>query len=104
MEDSKIKEIFFNRAEVEQAERIVCDNCFEHMVFMLRDSQQHEFSIGLNTILQCLVSAVRTGDLPKLPRSWLNDIDNVYGTSFSFDEELSYYDYEEYKKGGIANE
>lgn len=42
MEDSKIKEIFFNRAEVEQAER--------------------------------------------------------------FDEELSYYDYEEYKKGEIANE
>lgn len=98
MENSELKEIFFNRADVEEAERTVCNNCFEHMVFMLRDSQQHEFSVGLSTILECLVYAVSTGDLPKLPRSWLNDVDHVYGTAFSDNENISYYDYETYEE------
>lgn len=33
MNQSEIKEIFLNRAEVEQAEYINCDNCFEAIVF-----------------------------------------------------------------------
>ncbi len=97
-EKSELKEIFFNRADVKKTDRIVCDNCFEHMVFMLRDSKQNEFSVGLITILQCLTYAVSTGDLPKLPLSWLANIDNVYGTAFSFDESISYNDYQNYKK------
>lgn len=36
MDNNKLKEIFFNRAEVEDAERVICDNCFEHEVFYLR--------------------------------------------------------------------
>lgn len=98
MENSELKEIFFNRADVEKAENVLCDNCFEHLVFMLRDSQQHEFSVGLSTILQCLASAISMGDLPKLPQSWLQAVDDVYRTTFSFDENISYYDPETYEK------
>ena len=98
MNNSELQEIFFNRAEVEERLRITCDNCFEHMVFMLSDSQEHRFSIGISTILECLMFAIGSGDLPKLPQSWLADIDNVYNTSFSLDENISYNDYEIYSK------
>ena len=96
MNDSELKEIFFNK--VEERQRISCDNCFEHMVFMLSDSQQRRFSIGINTILECLVFAISSGDLPKLPQSWLADVDNVYNTSLSLDESISYNDYEIYSQ------
>lgn len=36
MDTSETKEIFFNRAEVEKAEHINCDNCFDPVVFMLK--------------------------------------------------------------------
>ncbi len=98
MENSELKEIFFNRADIKSAERMVCDNCFEHIIFMLEDSKQHKFSVGLRTILECITFAIKNGDLPKLPRSWLDDIDQVYGTAFSSDEDISYYDWETYKK------
>lgn len=98
MEESELKEIFFNRADIEKAEKVACDNCFEHMVFMLRDSQQHEFSVGITTVLECLAFAISTGDLPKLPLSWLDDVDQVYNTAFSDNEDISYYDDETYKE------
>lgn len=79
------KEIFFNRAEVEKAQQISCDNCFENVVFLLKDNQ-HEFSMGLSSVLECLAFAIKNGDLPKLPLSWVN---SVYGDSIS---EISYYD------------
>lgn len=88
----KHKEIFFNRAEAEGAERIHCDKCFEQVVFMLRD-KDHEFSLGLTTVLECLAFAIKNGDLPKLPQSWLSDADTVCETKFSFDEEICYHDY-----------
>lgn len=99
MENSDVKEIFFNRAEVENAERVVCDNCFEHIVFMLKDNN-HEFSVGLSTILECLAFAISNGDLPKLPLSWLTDVDHVYDTAFSENEDISYYDRRTYKESG----
>lgn len=95
---SKTKDIFFNRADLEKSERVVCDNCFEHMVFMLSDSQQNKFSLGLSTVLQCLTYAVSTGDLPKLPLSWLAAVDNVYDTALAAEENISYNDYQIKKK------
>lgn len=89
------KEIFFNRAEVEQAERITCEHCFEPVVFLLSD-KEHKFSIGLSTILQCLNFAIKNGDLPKLPSSWCSDVNNAF--DFYLDEEVSYYDQESFKK------
>lgn len=96
MNSNKNKEIFFNRAEIEKAEQICCENCFEQVVFMLKD-KNHEFSMGLTTILECLKFAIENGDLPKLPLSWVN---LVYGDSIS---EISYYD-EEHNKKRYANE
>jgi hypothetical protein len=87
------KETFYNRAEVESGERVQCDNCFERTVFHLKDNY-HEFSIGMSTVLECVAFAIRNGDLPKLPNSWLNDVDSQYRTNYSFDKDISYYDYE----------
>ena len=92
MEEKEFKEMFFNRAEVENAEQVVCDNCFEHMVFMLKDSQGREFSLGLSNVLECLSFAISEGNLPKLPVSWLSDVDHNYGTGYSENEDLFYSD------------
>lgn len=85
------KEIFFNRADVEKAESIHCENCFEKVIFLLKD-KDHEFSMGLSTVLECLAFAIKNGDLPKLPLSWVN---LVYGDNISA---ISYYDEEHFKK------
>ena len=92
MSKASKKEIFFNRAEVEEAEHIICNNCFEQVVFLLKD-KDHEFSVGLSTIVECLAFAIKNGDLPKLPSSWLNLVDSLYRSVYSFDENLCYYDY-----------
>lgn len=98
MDNSKLKEIFFNRADVENAERIICDNCFEHIVFMLYDKQNREFSIDLNSILECLAFAISNRALPKLPTSWLDDVDHIYNTAFSENEDISCYDEHTYRE------
>lgn len=87
------KKIFFNRADVQEAERICCDNCFEQVVFLLKDND-HSFSIGLRTVLECLAFAVKNGELPKLPMSWVNDADIVCGTEFSEDKKVCYFNYD----------
>lgn len=81
-----------NKAEVEAAENIVCDNCDEQLLFLLRDSRDNEFNVGLLTMLECIAFAVQNGNLPKLPVSWLKQIDDVYSTSFSLDEDILYFD------------
>lgn len=91
------KEIFFNRAEVQDAKGICCDNCFERVVFLLQD-KEHEFSLGLSTVLECLMFAVKNGDLPKLPRSWAAKVDKIGDTNFHFDEDICYFDYNELKR------
>lgn len=98
MDNNELKEIFFNRTDVKNAERLVCDNCFEHIVFLLCDTQNRKFSIGLQTILECLMFAISNGDLPKLPASWLDDVDHTYNTDFSNIENISYYDEHTYKE------
>lgn len=92
MDNNELKEIFFTRADVENGERTICENCFEHVVFMLRDNKDREFSIGLTTVLECLAFAISNGDLPKLPISWLNNVDHVYYTNLSEREDISYND------------
>lgn len=89
MKNTDYMEIFFNRAEAVSAENICCENCFEEVVFMLRD-KEHEFSLGLTTVLQCLEFAVKIGSLPKLPVSWLSDVEGAFG--IQFDDDISYYD------------
>lgn len=95
MDNLEAKKIFFNRAEVKEMERISCDSCFEQMVFFLRD-KDHDFSVGLTTVLGCIEAAIKCGELPKLPQSWLSDVENTL--NIQFDEEISYYDYETFEK------
>lgn len=92
MDEKEMKEMFFNRADVEKAEQVICDNCFEHIVFLLKDSQNREFSLGLRTLLDCLAFAINEGNLPKLPVSWLSDVDHNYGTAYSENEDIFYSD------------
>lgn len=94
MDNINHKEIFFNRAEVEEAERISCDNCFESTVFLLKDNT-HSFSMGLSTVLECLEFAIKNGDLPKLPASWCDKVGDTY--DLAFDDDVTYFDYKPMK-------
>ena len=89
MENINHKEIFFNRAEAVGAEKMCCENCFEKAVFLLKD-KDHEFSMGLTTVLQCLEFAIKNSILPKLPMSWCADVGDTY--DIEFDCDVSYYD------------
>ncbi|MDO4831246.1 MAG: hypothetical protein Q4A46_07200 [Clostridia bacterium] len=93
MKQEKNKNTIINNAYVKNSEKIICDNCSEHILFLLSDSKNNEFSVGLTTMLECVAFAIQKGDLPKLPSSWLKNIDDVYSTSFSFDKDISYDDY-----------
>lgn len=95
MSEDKNKEIFFTRAEVKAAERIACDNCFESTVFLMKD-KDHEFSVGLSTILQCVEFAIKQGQLPKLPDSWCSSIGSRY--NIWFDDDAMYHEYHENKE------
>ncbi len=95
MNQNEYEEIFFNRAEKIGEEEIHCENCSESVVFLLRD-RNHTFSIGLKTVLECLVFAIQNGDLPKLPLEWLTLVDHAYDTNFHDMEDISYYDYDAY--------
>ncbi len=66
------KYIFENRAVQagpDNAEEVNCLDCDEELVFAMRD-QHHTFSIGLRTVLQCLMLAEKKGKIPLLSDSW----------------------------------
>lgn len=92
MDNQTIKDIFFNRADVEAVSKINCDNCNEQVVFLLQD-KDHKFSIGLTTLLDCIAFAIKNGNLPKLPYEWLHQVDGVYGTFYNEDDDISYYNF-----------
>lgn len=52
---------------------VFCPHCDEFVIFALRDSQ-HEFSIGLTTVLECLCFAEKMGYVPPLPEEWLSSV------------------------------
>lgn len=89
------KEMFFNRAEAAKAEKMFCENCNEKAVFLMRD-KDHEFSMGLTTVLQCLEFAIKSGCLPKLPSSWVGAVERFYDVEF--DNSAQYSDYEFQKR------
>lgn len=80
-----------NKVNLEKAEESVCDSCCESVIFHLCNNE-HEFTMGLSTVLECLMFAIQQGDLPKLPLSWLGDADDVCGTFFSEDPQYTYWD------------
>ncbi len=78
MNQNENKEIFFNRAEIKNAQHICCENCFENVVFMLKD-KDHEFSMGLSTVLECLRFAQDNGDIPPIDEKWWIDVRKHFG-------------------------
>lgn len=99
MNKQKNKEIFFNRTDVLSAEKICCENCFERVVFLLKD-KEHEFSMGLTTVLQCLEFAIRSGALPKLPSSWVGATERFYNVEFDDSTQYSDYEFQKTRKVG----
>lgn len=73
-------------------ERVGCENCNESVIFHFKDSKQNDYALGLSTVLECITFAIQCGDLPKLPQSWLSDIDSIYNTDYAYDKDISYFD------------
>lgn len=69
------EEAFNNRAELQQAaeKEEFCAKCDNPIVFRLRDNY-HEFTLGLNTVLQCLHFAEEQGAIPPIPEDWWYEI------------------------------
>lgn len=54
-----------------------CEECEEQYLFAMKD-KTHEFSIGLSTILACLILAEQDGLVPELPEDWVIRVLNSY--------------------------
>lgn len=50
------------------------DHVYEQLVFAMKD-KTHNFTIGLDTIIECLKIAEDEGCVPKLPERWWNEVD-----------------------------
>ena len=63
-------DMFDNRACLEAGQReVFCHHCDELLVFGMK-YREHEFSIGLSSILECMVIAEHMGYLPSFPDGW----------------------------------
>ncbi|EPC00571.1 hypothetical protein L861_06435 [Litchfieldella anticariensis FP35 = DSM 16096] len=49
----------------------------EYMVFALKD-QHHQFTLGLETVLQCMKFAEQEGVVPSLPEEWWLQVSSRY--------------------------
>lgn len=65
------EEVLNNRSKLQQADEKTefCAKCDNPVVFRLRDNY-HEFTLGLDTILQCLHFAEEQGAIPPIPDDW----------------------------------
>lgn len=52
-------------------------DCREVLLFRMVD-QDHEFSLPLSVVLNCLWIAEKEGYVPKLPEQWKIDVENAY--------------------------
>ena len=68
------KEIFENRAHLQNGSESSQDCtefecCGEELVFAMQDTK-HKFSLGLSTVLECLMIAEKEGYVPPLAAEW----------------------------------
>jgi len=77
MKQEQHEKIFFNRTEVKDAAKCYCDNCGENMIFAMQDNY-HQFTVGIEDILVCLLISEANGAVPKLPKDWWTAIRNRY--------------------------
>lgn len=76
----EMEKIIENRAYLEDnriKDHTGCEQCTEDYLFFMKD-QEHEFSIGLKTVLACLAFAEEKGAVPSLPHEWWHLINNRY--------------------------
>lgn len=76
----EMEKIIENRAYLEDnriKDHTGCEQCTEDYLFFMKD-QEHEFSIGLKTVLACLAFAEEKGAVPPLPNEWWQLINNRY--------------------------
>lgn len=73
--------ILDNRAELDGTPPLEtgAECCNQHLVFALQD-KHHRFSLGLETVLQCLRAAEQEGAVPALPDAWWLAIANRFHT------------------------
>jgi len=90
MNDKKHNQLLNNRAEIKDLHKQECNNCEEQLIFALRTNEGQLFSIGINAILECLSSAIQKNEIPKLPLSWLREVED--GLGFDFDLGICYND------------
>ncbi len=55
-----------------------CANCEEELFFAMQDNE-HNFSLGLRTVLHCLKLAESNGNIPPLPSKWWISVNNRHG-------------------------
>lgn len=69
--EKHLEEIFENRAhpEADGTREVICPHCDEMLVFAMKD-REHEFSIGLSSILECMVIAEHMGHVPPFSDEW----------------------------------
>lgn len=75
-------EILINRVKFDQdghdlAAENHCECCGEPLLFALQD-KEHQFSMGITTVLQCLRLAEQRGFVPKLSMQWWFDVKKNY--------------------------
>lgn len=56
-------------------EKHICEDCSDRMIFALRDNET-TFTVGVTTIMECLILAAREGALPELPYEWLRQAES----------------------------
>lgn len=64
---TKINEAVIAKQEI--IDHSDCEECMEDHLFLMRDNE-HEFFVGLRTVLSCLAFAEDYGAVPKLPDGW----------------------------------
>ena len=65
-----------NKAELTEnkiEDHTACEECLEEYLFLMRD-KDHEFYIGLKTILSCVAFAEKEGIIPSLLEDWWHEI------------------------------
>lgn len=66
------EKVLQNRADLtgeKVEEHFGCDECCEQILFKMKDNH-HEFSMGVETVLNCLRIAEEKGAVPKLSSDW----------------------------------
>lgn len=77
--EQRLTEIFKNRALPEEngQREILCPHCDEALVFAMKD-REHEFSLGLSSILECMVIAEHMGYIPPFSGNWWVSLERRY--------------------------